>query len=85
MCIHCQTRLSNNQGTGISHLRNHIQVSCKQTPPDIDRSSIFASNASTTDTSNFIVDPKITRDFMTKFWISANVAFKKIEDKFFRK
>jgi hypothetical protein len=85
MCIHCQARLSNNQGTGISHLRNHIMVSCKQIPPDIDRSSIFACNASTTDTSNFIVDPKITRDFMTKFWISANVAFKKIEDKFFKK
>lgn len=35
--------------------------------------------------ARFVVDPAVTRDFMTKFWISANIAFRKIENVFFKK
>jgi hypothetical protein len=32
-----------------------------------------------------VVDPALTRDFMNKFWINANIAFRKIENGFFKK
>lgn len=85
ICIHCKSKLKNYPGLGISHLKSHVQFRCKLFPANIDRNSIFGSSGSTTDVSNFVVDPKVTRDFMTKFWINANVAFKKIEDRFFKK
>jgi hypothetical protein len=37
------------------------------------------------DVGNFVLDPKLVRDFMTKFWITANVAFRKIENGFFKR
>jgi hypothetical protein len=32
------------------------------------------------DAQGFVVNPTVTRDFMTKFWISASIAFRKIEN-----
>nr|XP_034592020.1 zinc finger BED domain-containing protein DAYSLEEPER-like [Setaria viridis] len=40
-CKHCGSKLPYHKGIGISHLQNHVRTSCKELPPDIDRSSIF--------------------------------------------
>ena len=72
------------KGIGISHLQNHIRTSCKELPPDIDRNSIFPKSVSSLDVRNFVLDPKLVRDFMTKFWITGNIAFRKIENVFSR-
>jgi hypothetical protein len=37
------------------------------------------------DVRSFVLDPKIVRDFMTKFWITSNISFKKIENGFFKR
>jgi hypothetical protein len=84
-CKHCGLRLSYHKGIGISHLQNHVRTSCREFPPDIDRSAIFPKSVSSVDLRNFVLDPKVVRDFMTKFWITANVAFKKIENGFFKR
>jgi hypothetical protein len=34
------------------------------------------------DVRSFVLDPKIVRDFMTKFWITSNISFKKIASGF---
>lgn len=85
MCIHCRSKLAYHQGLGISHLRNHITTACKELPPDIDRSSIFPKGVSSLDVRSSVLDPKLVRDFMTKFWITANISFKKIENGFFER
>jgi hypothetical protein len=37
------------------------------------------------DARGFVVDPIVTRNFMTKFWSSASIAFKKIQNGLFKK
>ena len=85
ICIHCGSKFAYHKGIGISHLQNHIRTSCKELPPDIDRNSIFPKSVSSLDVRNFVLDPKLVRDFMTKFWITGNIAFRKIENVFFKR
>jgi len=85
ICIHCRSKISYHKGIGISHLQNHIRSSCKELPSDIDRNSIFPKSVSSLDLRNFVLDPRLVRDFMTKFWITANIAFRKIENGFFKR
>ena len=81
ICIHCGSKFSYHKGIGISHLQNHIRSSCKELPSDIDRNSIFPKSVSSIDVRNFV----LVRDFMTKFWITGNIAFRKIENDFFKR
>jgi hypothetical protein len=63
----------------------HIISSCQEFPSDIDRNGIFLVSDPIGDARGFVVDPALTRDFMNKFWINANIAFRKIENGFFKK
>ncbi|KAJ1266519.1 hypothetical protein BS78_08G157500 [Paspalum vaginatum] len=85
ICIHCRSKLAYHQGIGVSHLRNHVTSACKELPPDIDRNSIFPKGVLNVDVRSFVVDPKLVRDLATKFWITANIPFKKIENGFFKR
>jgi hypothetical protein len=69
----------------ISHLKNHITSACKELPLDIDCSSIFPKVVSGLDVRSFVLDLKIVRDFVTKFWITTNISFRKIENGFFKR
>ncbi|XP_047093157.1 zinc finger BED domain-containing protein RICESLEEPER 2-like isoform X1 [Lolium rigidum] len=84
ICVYCQTKLSYHQGIGVSHFKRHILSGCQEFPQDLDRNAIFPVS-DPADGRGFVVDPAVTRDFMIKFWISANIAFRKIENGFFKK
>ena len=62
-CIHCGSKFAYHKGIGISHLQNHIRSSCRELPPDINRKSIFPKSVSSVDVRNFVLDPKLVRDF----------------------
>ena len=85
ICVYCQSKLAYHQGIGVSHFKRHILTGCQEFPSDLDRNAIFPVSDPVGDARGFVVDPALTRDFMNKFWISANIAFRKIENGFFKK
>lgn len=85
ICLYCESKLKYHPKNGVSHFKRHILSGCQEFPTDIDRNAIFPVIEPIGDASGFVVDPAVTRDFMNKFWISANLAFRKIENGFFKK
>jgi hypothetical protein len=66
-------------------LKQSIPIVSQQFPPDIDRNAIFPVSDPIVDARGFVVDPIVTRNFMTKFWSNASIAFKKIENGLLKK
>lgn len=77
-CKYCSLRLTATKKSGTSHLINHIAESCLAIDGDA-RINFLATIKKQTG-EGFVFVPKRSRELMVRFFIHAEVPFKKIED-----
>lgn len=80
-CKYCSLRLTATKKSGTSHLINHIAESCPAIDGDA-RINFLATIKKQTG-EGFVFVPKRSRELMVRFFIHAEVPFKKIEDPYF--
>lgn len=80
-CKYCSLRLTATKKSGTSHLINHIAESCPVIDGDA-RINFLATIKKQTG-EGFVFVPKRSRELMVRFFIHAEVPFKKIEDPYF--
>ena len=80
ICKYCRTQLSLVAGKGTSHLNRHIGYHCPQITQE-DRDRFLATlKSKPSDGDQVIFDPVVFRGLIAKYFISAEIAFRKAED-----
>ena len=80
ICKYCRTQLSLVAGKGTSHLNRHIGYHCPQITQE-DRDRFLATlKSKPSDGDQVIFYPVVFRGLIAKYFISAEIAFRKAED-----
>ncbi|KAJ1266108.1 hypothetical protein BS78_08G125900 [Paspalum vaginatum] len=80
VCKFCKTHLSSVAGQGTTHLNRHIASYCREIPPE-DRERFLATmKTKPNDGDQHVFDPAVFRGLIAKYFISAEIAFRKAED-----
>jgi len=79
VCKYCKLQLSSVSGKGTTHLNRHIGYYCHHIPQE-DRDRFLATLKNKSDRDNFVFYPVVFRGLIAKYFLSAEVAFRKADD-----
>ena len=80
VCKFCKIHLSSVAGQGTTHLNRHIALYCHEIPTE-DRDRFLATmKTKPNDGDQHVFDPVVFRGLIAKYFISAEIAFRKAED-----
>jgi len=79
VCKYCKLQLSSVSGKGTTHLNRHIGYYCHHIPQE-DRDRFLATLKNKSDRDNSVFDPVVFRGLIAKYFLSAEVAFRKADD-----
>ncbi|CAO2148662.1 unnamed protein product [Urochloa humidicola] len=80
ICKFCKVQLSSVAGKGTTHLNRHIQFHCPSIPQEERDRFISTLKTKSTDGDMHVFDPVVFRGLIAKYFISAEIAFRKAED-----
>ncbi|XP_078182381.1 zinc finger BED domain-containing protein RICESLEEPER 4-like [Carex rostrata] len=80
VCKHCKKKLSIGPGIGTTHLKRHIEKTCKKI--DEEERVLFTLGQRDDLLPSAKFDPELTRDLMTMLFIDAEIPFSVIESRF---
>ncbi|CAL5087138.1 unnamed protein product [Urochloa decumbens] len=80
VCKFCKIHLSSVAGKGTTHLNRHIQFHCPNIPQEERDRFIATLKGKTGDGDTHVFDPVVFRGLIAKYFISAEIAFRKAED-----
>ncbi|XP_066311275.1 zinc finger BED domain-containing protein RICESLEEPER 4-like [Miscanthus floridulus] len=79
VCKYCKLQLSSVSGKGTTHLNRHIGYYCHHIPQE-DRDRFLATLKNKSNRDNSVFDPVVFRGLIAKYFLSAEVAFRKADD-----
>ncbi|CAO2168766.1 unnamed protein product, partial [Urochloa humidicola] len=80
VCKFCKIQLSSVAGKGTTHLNRHIQFHCPSIPQEERDRFISTLKTKSTDGDMHVFDPVVFRGLIAKYFINAEIAFRKAED-----
>ena len=78
ICKYCKAHLSSVAGKGTTHLNRHISVYCHAIPQE-ERQRFLATQKTKPDEAH-VFDPVVFRGLIAKYFLSAEISFRKCED-----
>lgn len=85
VCNYCKMKLSCEHGQGTNHLNRHIGLHCHNFPHEDRERFLVSCKRQAMDGDQSIFDPQVCRALIAKFFISAEIAFRKADDPYWKK